>query len=375
MNGMTRKIEEASSTSRTTGSPDRFWHLRAWSGMEASGWFRALWRNRFDVSPSRIPMVAIQTLVSLVNSCLGACQHVTFGRRIDATELTEPPIFVLGHWRSGTTLLHELLVCDPRHTSPTTYACFCPNHFLLTEPWLKRLLTWLIPPTRPMDNMVLHWDAPQEDEWALCNMGLPSPYLTILFPNRPPQDDAYVDLRDLPDHARRHWLHQLWWFLRCLTLRDPRRVVLKSPLHTCRVRAILEIFPDARFVHISRNPYDIFPSTIHTWKRLYQYQGAQRPHYEGLEQYVLNMLQRMYACFEEDQTRIAPGRLAEVRFEDLIADPVGQMEQIYNAIGLTDFEIARPAIAERTGQMAGYQPNVHALWHVPGPPAREQEKG
>jgi omega-hydroxy-beta-dihydromenaquinone-9 sulfotransferase len=345
----------------TTGSPDRFWHLRAWSGMNASGWFRALWQNRCAVSPTRIPMVTIQTLISPINSCLGALQLLTHGQRIAETRLVGHPIFVLGHWRSGTTLLHELLVCDPRHTSPNTFACFAPNHFLLTEHWLKRLLCWLVPPTRPMDNMALHWDTPQEDEWALCNMGLPSPYLTIMFPNRRPQHSAYVDLRDLSETDRQRWQRHLKWFLQGLTLRDPRRIVLKSPLHTCRIRAILEVFPEARFVHISRNPHDIFPSTIHTWKQLYKYQGAQSPRYEGLDQYVLTMLRRMYQRFEEDRPLIDPARFCEVRFEDLIADPIGQMQRIYEQIGLTDFEIARPKIAERAERMADFQPNVHEL--------------
>lgn len=325
--------------------------------MKASAWFRSLWRNHFAVSPSRIPMVAILTPLSLVNSCLAIVQMGTHGRKIRATHPPDAPIFVLGHWRSGTTLLHELLVCDPRHTSPNIYACFAPNHFLLTERWLKWFLTWLLPATRPMDNMEFHWDSPQEDEWALCNMGLPSPYLTILFPNRPPQYSKYVDLREVSDHDRRKWQNGLQWFLQCLTLRDPRRIVLKSPLHTCRVRALLEAFPNARFVHISRNPHAIFPSMIHTWKRLYKDHGAQRPHYEGLEQHVLATLRRMYDSFENDRVLIDPARFCEVRFEDLVRSPVDQMERIYREMGLDGFEDVRPTIIERAEQMSGFQPN------------------
>ena len=89
---------------------------------------------------------------------------------------------MIGHWRSGTTLLHELLVRDPRHTYPDTYACFAPNHFLVSGWWMKPCLKVLLPSQRPIDNMPAGWDHPQEDEFALCNMGVPSPYLTIIFP-------------------------------------------------------------------------------------------------------------------------------------------------------------------------------------------------
>ena len=233
----------------------------------------------------------------------------------------------------------------------------------MAERWLKWLLTWLLPATRPMDNMEFHWDSPQEDEWALCNLGLPSPYLTILFPNHPPQYSDYVDLREVSDQDRRKWQNGLQWFLQCLTLRDPRRIVLKSPLHTCRVRAILEAFPDARFVHISRNPYAIFPSTIHTWRRLHKDHGAQRPRHAGLEQHVLATLRRMYDCFEEDRALIDPARFCEVRFEDLIRNPVEEMERIYHEIGLDGFKDVRPTIVERAERMSGYQPNRLEVAH------------
>ena len=37
-------------------------------------------------------------------------------------------------------------------------------------------------------------------------------------------------------------------------VRSPKRIVLKSPAHTARVRVLLELFPKARFVHIIRDP-------------------------------------------------------------------------------------------------------------------------
>ena len=100
---------------------------------------RLLVRNRFAVAPSRVPMAIIVTLVSLMNSLFWLVQSALYGRKIAATEVQEDPIFVIGHWRSGTTLLHELLILDPRHTYPDTFACFAPSHFLVSG-WLFRPL-------------------------------------------------------------------------------------------------------------------------------------------------------------------------------------------------------------------------------------------
>ena len=88
------------------------------------------------------------------------------------------------------------------------------------------------------------------------------------------------------------------WFLKCVTLRSPKRIVLKSPLHTSRVRTLLSMFPNAKFVHIVRDPYVIFPSTVSLWKRLYRDQGFQMPTYNGLDEYVFKAFSRMYDAFE-----------------------------------------------------------------------------
>jgi omega-hydroxy-beta-dihydromenaquinone-9 sulfotransferase len=257
--------------------------------------------------------------------------------------------------------LHELLAADPRHTYANTFVSFSPNHFLLTGRVYPRLFGMLLPPMRPMDNMPVKWECPQEDEWAMCNMGVPSPYLTVVFPNRPPQCPEYLDLRDVPPAALAKWKATFLRFLRCLTAQNPKRIVLKSPQHTCRVRTLLEMFPKARFVHIVRDPYFIFPSTMKTWKRMYKYHGLQVPRFEGLEEFVFHVFERMYGVFEEDRSLIPPGQLCEVRYEDLVREPMRQMQRIYESLNLGEFEPARPAVEAYVARTAGYRPSRYEL--------------
>ena len=119
---------------------------------------------------------------------------------------------------------------------------------------------------RPMDDMRAGWDRPQEDEFALCNLGVPSPYLAWAFPNHGPVSDEYLDLRSLPAAEREAWKRAWRMFVQRVALVRSGRIVLKSPTHTARVRTILEVFPDARFVHIVRDPLVLFPSTVRLWK-------------------------------------------------------------------------------------------------------------
>jgi hypothetical protein len=286
-----------------------------------------------------------------------------YGHRVRSTVLSAPPLFVLGHWRSGTTLLHELLILDPRHTYPTTYECFAPNHFLWTEWFLAPLTRWLLPKTRPMDNMATGWERPQEDEFALTNLGVRSPYLVWAFPNHGPVADEYLDLVELPKQDRERW-KQVWReFVQRVALLRNRRIVLKSPTHTARLRTILEVFPEARFVHIVRDPLVLFSSTVRLWKSLSLVQGLQIPPEQStwIEGQVLDTFVRMYARFEQDRERVPPGRLIDVRYEELVADPVGQLRQIYEQLELGDFAQAEPAVSHYARQMREYRKNEYVL--------------
>lgn len=337
-----------------------WWAPRFWLGMNCSALLRLLARNGFRVGPRHLHIAAADLFYSVFHSGLRLVQQAIYGRRVARVEIKEQPLFILGHWRCGTTLLHELLILDARNTFPTTWECLSPNHFLLTE-WLAvRTLGWLLPEQRPMDNMLLGWDRPQEDEFALCNLGMPSPYLTIAFPNNPPQFPEYLEMEDVPQPERERWKQTLLTFLKQITYRNPKRIILKSPPHTARIKVLLELFPDARFVYLTRNPYKVFPSTVHLWKSLYSTHGLQTPRFEGLEEYVYETFSRMFRQYEATRGLIDPSRLYELKYEDLVADPLGQMQLLYERLELGNFEQARPAIEAYFADQKEYKTNRYA---------------
>ncbi|HZU38120.1 MAG TPA: sulfotransferase, partial [Gemmataceae bacterium] len=192
---------EAPLPSSTPPARKQEWSPHMWEGCNFPAWVRLLIRGRFAVHPSQLYVAVIVTFVSLCHSVLSCLQWIWYGRQIARTPIREAPIFIIGHWRTGTTLLHELLVLDERHGYPTTYECMSPNDFLLTEGFFTRWLRFLAPSHRPMDNMVAGFERPQEDEFALCMLGQPSPYLAIAFPNRPALCQEYLDLQGLPSRA------------------------------------------------------------------------------------------------------------------------------------------------------------------------------
>jgi hypothetical protein len=330
---------------------------RLWEGCDFFAWLRLLARNRLAVSPRYWYIAGAVTFVSACHTALRLVQDAWYAGRPERTPLREGPLFIVGHWRTGTTLLHELLVLDDRHTYPNTYQCLAPNHFLLTERLFTRMFRWLMPSHRPMDNMPAGWDRPQEDEFALCMLGQPSPYLTIAFPNHRPQDQSALDLDHLSPRARQAWKAAFVSFLRQVSFKDPRRLVLKSPTHSCRIPTLLELFPDARFVHIVRNPYVVFPSTINLWKTLYSTHGLQRPTFEGLEEHVFSTFTHLYERLEAGKQLVPAGQFHELRYEDLVADPIDELQRLYAGLRLDGLERALPRIEQYLARNMNYNTN------------------
>jgi len=339
-----------------------FYTPRFWHGMRPVAWWKLLRSGGFRISPSRWGMAIAVTFATPVNALLGALQNLFCRGRIERSSLHGPPVFIIGHWRSGTTLLHELLVADERFSSPSTFQCFAPHHFLLSEWFFRTFFGWLLPDRRPMDNMETGWDHPQEDEFALLVLGLPSPYRRIAFPSQPPVDLDYLDTETLDEAARDQWEKGLRGFLKAVSWRTERPLIVKSPTHTGRVATLARAFPGAKFIHLSRNPAELFPSTVRLWQSLDQVQAIQVATDNDLEPYVVECLRRMYDAFHRDRDQIPAENLIDIRYEDLIADPVEQVESIYSRLRLGDFDHVRERLETwAQTQHREYRANRHEL--------------
>ncbi|TWU59388.1 Sulfotransferase domain protein [Rubripirellula tenax] len=339
-----------------------FYSPRFWHGMRPGTWWNLLRSRHFRIHPSRYGILIGVTLATPVNTILAGLQWLLFRNQLAQAELHGPPVFIVGHWRSGTTLLHELMVRDERLSSPSTYQCFAPQHFLVSQWFFRRFAGWLLPGKRPMDNMEAGWDRPQEDEFAILTLGVPSPYRRIAFPNEAPTDLDYLDFDGVSDADVKSWMTALHRFLVCVSESTGRPLIIKSPTHTGRIAALAREFPDAKFIHITRDPRELFPSTVRLWQGLDEVQALQKPHGENDEAYVIECFERMYKSFHRDRDQLPAGRLIDVRYEDLVADPVATLATIYGTLHLSDFGAVQSVIESWVeAEHRDYQPNKHNL--------------
>ncbi len=350
-----------------TGSAEkprkRQWAPRLWEGMDLVSWLRLLRANRFAVRPSHWYIAAFVSVNSVVNTVLGLVRSARYGDRARRTVIDKHPVFVIGHWRTGTTLLHELLIRDPRFGFPDMQDCFNPHHALLTNRFFKRYARWLLPEKRPMDNMPFGWERPQEDEFALALLGMPSTYSDFAFPNNPHNSTGALDLSGLSSAELSKWKRVFVRFLKEVTVRTGKQLVLKSPPHTARIPTLLELFPDAKFVHIVRDPRVVFPSTVNLWMSMARNHGLQQPRWSGLEEKVLTEFRVIYDRLEEARSLLnaVPGRFHELHYEELVKNPLAEMKKVYDGLQLGGYDTARPRIEEYQRQNVGYETNKYEL--------------
>jgi len=324
--------------------------------MTLGDWWALLRRHRFAIDLQHWPRALVQTAVSASNSINARIEEGRFGRRIEAARV-EAPLFILGHYRSGTTHLHNLLALAPQFAAPTFFQVLNPHTFLSTERWAAPVADSLIVRRRYQDEMALGAGVPSEDEFASCTMTGLSPYMAWCFPGDGTDYDRYLTFRGVPDEAVARWEYALTTFLKKLTVRHGRPLVLKSPPHTARIRLLLGLFPNARFVHIHRDPLDVFRSTRHLIRVVQPlYHLREGPAQDGDDR-IISVYTEMYDAYFEERSLIPEGRLCEVAYDDLEREPVGVVGSIYESLGLSGFEELRPRLEGYLASIVDYRKN------------------
>jgi hypothetical protein len=165
-------------------------------------------------------------------------------------------------------------------------------------------------------------------------------------------------MEGVPRRAAAEWKRKYVRLLRVATIHARgRRLLLKNPVNTARVRLLLELFPDAKFVHVHRSPYEVFASTRDLHRSLLAVTSLQDEREADVEEAVYGLYEDMMRRYLVDRRAIPTGNLVEVRFGDLEADPVGTLRRVYARLGLSGFDEAEPAFRAHVAAQAGSREN------------------
>ena len=276
-------------------------------------------------------------------------------------DLKEPPIFIIGHWRSGTTHLHNLLTQDPQFGYISFFQSVAHPAFITGESLKFSIGKRVSSGKRPMDNMYVSLNTPHEEEFALMNMSF---YHGLLnFPQKARHYfKTYVSFENTSRKLKEKWKKAYLQILKKITyVNGGKRLVLKNPPNTARIETLLEIFPDAKFIHIYRNPYVVYSSTLHMRQKLLSKTTLQKIDEKQLESDVLFFYEELMKKFFEAEKLIPPGNLLEIKYEDLEQNPCQELKRIYEGLNIPDFTLVQKSFIKYIDSNKKYKKNEHII--------------
>ena len=285
-----------------------------------------------------------------------------YGLKISQQKIDPPPVFIIGHWRSGTTYLHELLSQDPQFCYISLWNTLLPTSFLILEPF-KIFLSRFLPSERPMDKIKVDIDGPYEEEAGIAVLSPWSFFHCLHFPrNAEEQYLKSIHFQGLSPQEKEQWKTEYLTFMKTVTYANRgKRLLLKNPANTGRITTLLELFPDACFIHIYRNPYKVYLSTMKMRNRVLDKLALQDADKGEIETQVINNYIRIMDSYFDQQKIIPENRFVEVRYEDLVYDPLGQVNKIYTKLRLPGLKCALPEMMKYLDKQKDYKTNVYRI--------------
>ena len=331
------------------------------SGMGLGVLGRMLAHHGVGAHPGCWYRLGIMIFIGLLTSCIGVLSfpfHLLCRHR----KLRTDPIFIVGHWRTGSTYLHELFALDPNLAAPSTLLCTSPRAYPLSRILMAPVMLLATQGKRPMDNVRIGPSTPQEDEFALFRLTGASPMRGLLYP---PKRGYFlsnasqflpVDAKGLArfERALRLVVQAVQGFRR-------RRPVLKNPCHTLRIPYLKQLFPDAVFVHIRRDPAEVIPSTKRMWSVLGPQNNLRGRWRNPSTREVIDVYNLLERTADLALAELPGRKKAEVSYARLTEEPMKVMEELYRHLGLPVSKALRNRWTRKIDDARSYKKNRHAL--------------
>ncbi|MEO7992165.1 MAG: sulfotransferase [Chryseolinea sp.] len=330
-------------------------------GIDPINWLRLLWRNGFAIDIRFWPKAFFLTIFIILNSPFQLYEYVFYSKKIKRIKVKRP-IFILGHPRSGTTYLHYVLSQDPRFAFCQTYEGLVPHVFLSGGAIVKSILKNFMPDTRPQDNVKAGASLPIEEEFAMGSISQASWVQGLYFPKSIfDVFDEYVTFQR-GEEKKDQWKKHFLFFVQKLVYRNPNKtLLLKSPCNTARIKEIVEVFPDARFIHIHRNPYEVFVSNEGLYEKILPLLGFHRVENEFMQKYVLYAYEELYRKYFHDSATLSENQLYELPYASFIADPLNELRKAYQQLALGSFDEVESFLMKEVKLAENYRKNSYSV--------------
>lgn len=135
----------------------------------------------------------------------------------------------------------------------------------------------------------------------------------------------------------------------------------KNPPNTGRIQLLLEMFPDAKFIHIHRNPIDVYLSTQNFFNKMMPYLQLEDITKEEINRTIVEGYKNLMNDYLEHRNLISKNNLVEVSFDQLEKEPLNILKSIYKELNVEGFNIAEDSFKTYINSMSHYKKNTLSI--------------
>jgi hypothetical protein len=299
--------------------------------------------------------------------------ELTYNKKIRQHNIINDPVFILGFYRSGTSYLHQFLTQDDRFGYHTNFQMILPEIMLTSEKTLSPFFDFicrLFNLQDPVHRKQMSFRFPGEEDAAMTTgLNVRGTQWGYFFPKIMMEHFyKYVLFQHVSEPEIEEWKKDFIFLLKKISLANQgKQLVLKSPPNTARIKLLLSLFPNAKFIFIHRNPYEVYASNKRFWEvtnKIYALGGVKSVDSNSI---ILETYAEMTNQYLLDRELIQDGRLIEIAYGELITNPIETMRKIYERLDFNDFGYCEKTMKNYAESERNYRQLKHEL------PAREKE--
>ena len=307
----------------------------------------------------------ITLLINLINWPFRAYEKLFINTKYAGNKIQKDPVFIVGHWRSGTTHLHNILCQDPQMAYVTTFQSVFPDTLFnkVGRFIFEGFARILIPGTRKGDNVILGTSLPQEEEFAIGDKTAISFYYFWMFPRSLKKFyDQCIRFKGIDKDKINSWKKDYELLItKALHNTNRERFLSKNPPNTGRIEVLLEMFPNAKFIHIHRNPVEVYLSTQNFFNKMLPHLQLQSIDPLKLEEDIILLYKDIMQDYLKQREMIPTRQLAEISFEELEKNPKLCIKNLYNSLDLSGYQKSEPYFESYLDSKKSYQKNKHHI--------------